>query len=73
MEMDERNCGLCKPCAAGRYNECEMRKEEILHNAAPELLEALKSILPFVDGYKAHSADILEKARYAIAKATGSV
>jgi hypothetical protein len=38
--------------------------------AAPDLLAALEMALPFIDGYKANSADVVDAIKFAITKAT---
>ncbi|HET8689604.1 MAG TPA: hypothetical protein VFM18_23585 [Methanosarcina sp.] len=86
--MDERNCGFCRPCAAGKYDECEMRKEERLRDAAPELLEALEPFAKLLQSHNSKGDDNrpvfaindayitlgdLRKAVSAIAKAKGEL
>lgn len=67
--MDERNCGFCRPCAAGKYDECEMRREERLHSAAQDLFAALERIVEAIDDGKDITNGMAHQARKAIAKA----
>lgn len=71
--MDNKNCGACKGCISAHPEKCKTRG---IAESAPELLEALENMLhvarsKFSDSDRSHPDGAYQKARAAIAKATG--